>query len=62
MAKGSSNTNLQKATSELTNSSSGVKYMQEVEAWFDELIKRGEQENDAQYRKRLLNGIKTRLV
>jgi DNA primase len=62
MAKGSSDTNLQKATSELTNSSSGVKYMQDVAAWFDELMKRGEQEDESQYRKRLLNGIKTKLV
>jgi hypothetical protein len=36
--------------------------MQEVEAWFEGLIKRGDQEDDTQYRKRLLNGIKGRLV
>lgn len=29
-----------------------VKYMQEVEAWFDSIIRRGDQETDEQYRKR----------
>ena len=26
-----------------------VKYMQEVEAWFDSIIRRGDQESDEQY-------------
>jgi len=45
-----------------SSSASGVKYMKDVEVWFDSLIRRGDQEDDAQYRKRLLNAIKSRLI
>jgi hypothetical protein len=41
--------------SQYPNTGSGsVKYMQEVESWFDSIIRRGDQETDEQYRKRLL--------
>ena len=43
-------------------SDSGVKYMAEVDAWFDALFKRGERETDLEYWKRTRNGVKTRLV
>jgi len=33
-----------------------------IEIWFDELFRRGAQEDDAKFRKRVLNGIKGRLV
>jgi hypothetical protein len=36
--------------------------MKEVEAWFDATIQRGEEEDDSQYRKRVLTAIKSRLV
>ena len=39
-----------------------VKYMQEVEAWFDSIIRRGDQETDEQYRKRVLNALKMKLA
>jgi len=42
--------------------SSSVKYMQEVESWFDSIIRRGDQETDEQYRKRLLNALKGKLI
>lgn len=45
-----------------TSSNSGVKYMQEVEAWFHTLIVRGDQENDVDYWARILKAVKTRLV
>lgn len=37
-------------------------YMSEVDAWLDALFKRAEGESDDAYRKRLLNGIKGRLI
>jgi len=36
--------------------------MQEVEAWFDSIIRRGDQETDEQYRKRMLNALKMKLA
>ena len=49
--------------SQYPNTGSGsVKYMQEVEAWFDSIIRRGDQETDEQYRKRLLNALKGKLI
>ena len=36
--------------------------MQEVEAWFDSTILRGDQATDEQYRKRILNAQKGKLV
>ena len=46
------------------HSSSGdsVKYMQTVDVWFDELVKRGEGEDDTAYWKRVRNGIKSKLI
>jgi hypothetical protein len=44
-----------------TPRSESVKYMQEVEVWFDSIILCGDQETDEQYRKRVLNAIKTGL-
>src|SRR5580700_9755971 len=49
-------------TSDLTSQSGDVKYMISIEIWFDELFRCGAQEDDAQFRKRVLNGIKGRLV
>jgi hypothetical protein len=46
MEKGSKPTEPQKTYPEPTNSSDSVKYMQEVDAWFDELMKRSDQEDD----------------
>jgi len=61
IVEGSSKTNLQ-ATSENSSSQVGVKYMQEVEAWFYALIVRGDQEEDCDYWARILKGVKTKLV
>ena len=36
--------------------------MQEVEAWFDSIIQRAEQENDVDYWARILKAVKTKLV
>lgn len=46
---------------EHSSSDSGVKYMQEVEAWFYALIVRGDQESDDDYWSRILKGVKNRL-
>ena len=43
-------------------SDSGQKYMADVERWFRELNVRREGENDAAYEKRVLNGIKSKLI
>jgi hypothetical protein len=43
-------------------SSDSVKYMQEVDAWFDGLMKRGESEDEAAYWKRFRNGVKSKLI
>lgn len=51
-----------KNSQNINTGSGSVKYMQEVEVWFDSIFRRGDQEDDMQYRKRLLNAIKTRLV
>lgn len=37
-------------------------YMADVDAWFDNVFARGDQEDDEQYRKRVLNAIKARLI
>jgi hypothetical protein len=39
-----------------------VKYMQEIDAWFDALFKRGGCETDLEYWKRTRNGVKSKLV
>jgi hypothetical protein len=36
--------------------------MQEVDAWFDGLMKRGEGEDEAAYWKRFRNGVKSKLI
>jgi hypothetical protein len=53
---------MQKATSEPSTSGENLKYMQEVEAWFDATFKQGEQEPDEEYRKRCLKSLKSRLL
>jgi DNA primase len=45
-----------------SKSSDSVKYMQEVDAWFDGLFRHDEQETDTEFRDRLLKSIKSRLV
>lgn len=37
-------------------------YMADVDAWFDELVKRGTNETDEIYLKRLRNGVKAKLI
>jgi hypothetical protein len=50
-------------TSDSTSSSdSGKGYMAQVDAWFDEVSIRAIDEDDAAYRKRLLNAIKEELI
>lgn len=53
----------QKDSSDDTSSSDSVKgYMAKIDAWFDELSIRAIDEDDAAYRKRLLNAIKEELI
>jgi len=37
-------------------------YLRQVDAWFDELVKRGANEDDATYWKRVRNGVKGKLI
>jgi hypothetical protein len=62
IARGSKETDDAKIHKELSTSNDSFKYMKEVEAWFDATIQRGEEEDDSQYRKRVLTAIKSRLV
>ena len=39
-----------------------VKYMQEVDWWFDELTKRGASESDFEFWARVHNGVKAKLI
>jgi hypothetical protein len=51
------------ATSNGSRPSIDVKgYMSDVDAWFDEMIARGEKESDEEYRHRVRNAVKCRLV
>jgi DNA primase len=52
----------QKTYPDPSTGSDSVKYMQEIDAWFDALFKRGEKETDLEYWKRCRNGVKTKLV
>jgi hypothetical protein len=57
----------QKDSSDHTSPSGSVKvdtkgYMQDVDRWFDEMIARGDQEDDEQYLHRIRNAVKSRLV
>jgi DNA primase len=57
----------QKNSSDHTSPSGSVKvdtkgYMQDVDRWFDEMIARGDQEDDEQYLHRVRNAVKSRLV
>ena len=36
--------------------------MASVDAWYDEVVKRGDQESDEDYRKRILKAIKQKLL
>lgn len=52
-----------KPTSSNGNHKSDTKgYMQDVDRWFDEMIARGDQEDDEQYLHRIRNAVKSRLV
>jgi DNA primase len=42
--------------------SDSVKYMQEIDLWFDLLMRRAEKEDDAAYLKRVRNGVKAQLI
>lgn len=53
----------QKDSLDNNESSGSVKgYMADVDAWFDELFRRGEKETDVDYWKRTRNGVKARLI
>jgi hypothetical protein len=55
--------NPQRDSQDFTSQSDSVKgYMGEIDAWFDTLFKRAEGETDEAYRKRLLSGIKGKLI
>lgn len=38
------------------------RYMETIDKWFDELMQRGDQEDDAVYLKRVRNGVKAKLI
>jgi hypothetical protein len=38
------------------------RYMEAIDAWFDELVKRGEKETDEVFWKRVRNGVKSKLL
>ena len=52
----------QNAIEKPSTSSDSVKYMASVDAWYDEVVKRGDQESDEDYRKRILKAIKQKLL
>jgi hypothetical protein len=52
MAEGLSATEHQKINPDFSTSSDSVKYMQGIDAWFDDLFKRREKEVDVDYWKR----------
>ncbi len=65
MAEGSKpkpETEMQRTIQNPTASSDSVKYMQGIDAWFDELFKRREKEVDVDYWKRTRNGVKAKLI
>jgi CHC2 zinc finger len=62
MAKGSSETNLQKATEDHSSLPDTVKYMASVDAWFHETIIPQNDENEDAFKKRFLNAIKSQLI
>jgi len=65
MAEGSKQTpetEMQRTIQNPTASSDSVKYMQGIDAWFDELFKRREKEVDVDYWKRARNGVKAKLI
>jgi len=49
-------------TSDNTSQDGSVRYTQEVDAWFDELLMRRDGEVDCDYWKRTRNGVKRRLI
>jgi len=62
MAEGSKPTVQQKDYPEPSTGNDSVKYMQSIDAWFDELFKRREKEADVDYWKRARNGVKAKLI
>jgi hypothetical protein len=62
MVEGSSATEHQKINPDFSTSSDSVKYMQGIDAWFDELFKHREKEVDVDYWKRTRNGVKAKLI
>jgi hypothetical protein len=52
----------QKTYPEPSTGSDSVKYMQEIDAWFDVLFRRRQEETDLEYWKRCRNGVKSKLV
>ncbi len=60
--EGSKPTEMQKTYPEPSTGSDSVKYMQGIDAWFDELFKRREKEVDVDYWKRTRNGVKAKLI
>ena len=62
MAKGSKPTEMQKNYPEPSTGSDSVKYMQGIDAWFDDLFKHREKEVSVDYWKRTRNGVKAKLI
>lgn len=62
-AERSEKENPKRTVSNTTSPSASVKgYMSEVDAWFDELVTRGQGETDDAFWKRVRNGVKARLI
>ena len=55
-------TEMQSSNQNGSTSGDSVKYMVSVDQWFDDLFKPRDDETDEDYRKRLLKGVKTKLI
>jgi hypothetical protein len=62
MEKPSNETQTAKDYPNDTKRGDSVKYMQEVDTWFDDLFRPAEKETDVDYWKRVRNGVKGKLV
>ena len=62
MAEGPKESPTAKSYKDSTVSAVALKYLAEVDGWRGEPKERNERQDDAQYRKRLLNAIETRLA
>ena len=55
-------TEMQSSNQNPSTSGDSVKYMASIDAWYDEQVKRGGEESDEDYRKRVLKAIKQKLI